>query len=58
MFTFPLIALFVTALFLAAIPVVLFALMLETCAQRTATVVQNETEEAPRTLRFPVRAIA
>jgi hypothetical protein len=58
MFTFPLIALFVTALFFAAIPVVLFALMLETSARRSTKVVGVETEEAPRTLRFPVRAAA
>jgi len=59
MFTFPLIALVVTALFLAAIPVVFFALMLETCAQRSPKVVRRvELLGAPRTLRFPVRAAA
>ena len=58
MFTFPLIALAATALFLAAVPVVLFALMLETCAQRSVKVVRVEAPEAPRTLRFPVRAAA
>jgi hypothetical protein len=57
MFTFPLIALIATALFLAAVPVVLFALMLETCAQRSVKVV-HVTDQAPRTLRFPVRAAA
>ena len=57
MFTFPLIALAVTALFLAAIPVVLFALMLETVAKRTPTTGPVKLEKAPITVR-PVRAAA
>jgi hypothetical protein len=58
MITFPLIALFVTALFFAAIPVVLFALMVETCSKRASTVARKSVEEAPVTLRFPLRAAA
>ena len=58
MFTFPLIALIATALVLTAIPVVMFALMLETVAKRSAKPVRIEVPEAPVTLRFPVRAAA
>jgi hypothetical protein len=57
MFTFPIIALAVTALFLAAIPVVMFALMLETVANRAPKAVPAMAEIAPITLR-PVRVAA
>ena len=51
MFIFPLVALFATALFIAAIPVVLFALMLETVAQRASKVVAV-AEGTPRSVRL------
>jgi hypothetical protein len=57
MITFPLIALVVTALFLAAIPVVFFALALETCERRAPKPGPVKFEEAPVTLRV-VRAAA
>ena len=57
MITFPLIALVATALFFAAIPVVIFALMLETVAKRAPTAALGKTEAAPVTLRV-VRAAA
>jgi hypothetical protein len=54
--TLPLIAFVATALFFAAVPVVLFALMLETCAERASKApVATEVETAPITLRFPFR---
>jgi hypothetical protein len=56
MFTFPLIALFVTALFFAAIPVVLFALMLETCANRAAKVAPATANLATSTIRLRAAA--
>jgi len=58
MITFPLIAILVTALFFAAIPVVAFALMLETVRARASQSRVVEIEAAPRTLRFPVRVAA
>jgi hypothetical protein len=51
MITFPLIALAATALFLAAIPVVMFALMLETVSKRALKAGPATIEEAPVTLR-------
>lgn len=58
MITFPLIALVVTALFLAAIPVVFFALALETCERRALKPAPAvKLEDAPVTLRV-VRAAA
>jgi hypothetical protein len=57
MITFPLIALVVTALFLAAIPVVFFALALETCERRALKPAPAKVEDAPVTLRV-VRAAA
>lgn len=55
MFTFPLIALLATALFLGAVPVVLFALMLETVARRASTVAPL-AEETPRSVRLAFHA--
>src|SRR6185436_21178285 len=52
MITFPLIAFLMTALFFAAIPVVAFALMLETVRARAPQGRVVEIEAAPRTLRF------
>ena len=57
MITFPLIALVATALFFAAIPVVMFALMLETVANRAPKAPVVKMEAAPVTLRV-VRAAA
>jgi len=57
MITFPLIALVATALFLLAVPVVMFALMLETVAKRAPRAALATIEAAPVTLRI-VRAAA
>lgn len=57
MITFPLIALVATALFLAAIPVVFFALALETIERRAPKPAPVKFEDAPVTLRV-VRAAA
>ena len=51
MITFPLIALAATALFLLAIPFVMFALMLETVAKRAPKAGLAKMDAAPVTLR-------
>jgi hypothetical protein len=60
MITFPLIAVFATALFFAAVPVVLFALMLETVSQRSRVIGPKPAHEAsaPATAEFTMQAAA